>query len=107
MSLPKRTETIYVRLYYKIHNMEAKNLYFQALKKKYEAQIAEAKATLHTYFNSTVGIGEHSELLEEFDKHIDNLATAEDKLHCLERNFPAYDLSEKFQMNGKEEKINA
>ncbi|MEM9327161.1 MAG: hypothetical protein AAGA85_15945 [Bacteroidota bacterium] len=67
--------------------MEASKLYFEALVKKYEAQIMEAKATLHTYFNSSVGIGEHSDLLEEFDKHMENLANAEDKLEKLHKHF--------------------
>lgn len=67
--------------------MNAKSLFYEALVKKYEAQIAEAKATLHTYFTASVGIGEHSDLLEEFDKHMDNLANAEDKLEKLQRHF--------------------
>jgi len=67
--------------------MHTNNLYFKALEKKYEAQIAEATAILNTYFNSTVGIGEHSELLDEFDKHIENLANAEDKLEKLHKHF--------------------
>lgn len=81
--------------------MEAKALYFDALKKKYEAQIAEAKATLYTYFNSSVGIGEHSELLEEFDKHLDNLAAAEDKLESLQKYFSAGDWVVKAPSNEK------
>ena len=67
--------------------MEAGKLYFEALVKKYEAQIMEARATLHTYFHSSVGIGEHSDMLEEFDKHMENLAAAEDKLEKLHRHF--------------------
>lgn len=85
--------------------MESGNLYFEALKKKYEAQIAEAKATLHTYFTSTVGIGEHSDLLEEFDKHIDNLAAAEDKLESLKRNFQSYESVGLSRSNGQKEKV--
>ena len=87
--------------------MEAKNLFFEALKKKYEAQIAEAKATLHTYFNATVGIGEHSELLEEFDKHIDHLATAEDKLQTLIRTYGSLDAAGKVKSNGQRTAANA
>lgn len=86
--------------------MDAKALYFDALKKKYEAQIAEAKATLHTYFNSSVGIGEHSELLEEFDKHLDNLAAAEDKLESLKKHFNAGNWEVKTPSNGKVETVN-
>lgn len=67
--------------------MNTSELYYDALKKKYEAQIADAKAVLTTYFTSSVGIGEHSELLVEFDKHMEILANAEDKLEKLKVHF--------------------
>lgn len=85
--------------------MKAQNLYFIALEKKYESQVAEAKATLHTYFNSSVGIGEHSDLLEEFDKHVEVLATAEDKLATLRRNFDEYQANAKVSSNGHKEAV--
>ena len=52
------------------------NAYHEALKLKYLAEIAEAEAVLGTYFKNSVGIGEHSELLPEFDKWIGKLAEA-------------------------------
>lgn len=60
------------------------NKYFEALKMKYLAEIAEAEAVLGTYFTNSVGIGEHSELLPEFDKWMAKLAEAKDKLEALE-----------------------
>lgn len=63
------------------------NLLYDALVKKYEAQKAEAIATLNIYFNSSVGIGEHPQHLEEMDKFVDQLAAAEDKLEALKTNF--------------------
>jgi hypothetical protein len=62
------------------------NYYFEALKKKYEAQISEAEANLSLYFNSErlAAIGEHSDLLTEHDKWIEQLANAKDKLETLE-----------------------
>lgn len=63
------------------------NIWVEALASKYEAEIKVAKATLQVYFKNSVGIGEHSDLVEEFDKHIDALATAEEKLETLRRNF--------------------
>jgi len=60
------------------------NAYYEALELKYKAQIAEAEAVLGTYFKNSVGIGEHSELLPEFDKWIAQLAEAKDKLNALE-----------------------
>ncbi len=58
--------------------------YREALVLKYKAEIAEAEAILNTYFNSSVGIGEHSDLLIEFDKWIEKLANAKDKLNTIE-----------------------
>jgi hypothetical protein len=60
------------------------NKYFEALKMKYLSEIAEAEAVLQTYFQNSVGIGEHSELLPEFDKWMGKLAEAKDKLDALE-----------------------
>ena len=40
----------------------------EALSKKYEADIAEADATIKIYFEQSVGIGEHPQHLEEVDK---------------------------------------
>ena len=57
---------------------------YYALIKKYEAEIAEAEATLTIYFTTPVGIGEHPQHLEEMDKMIDKLATAKDKLERLQ-----------------------
>ena len=57
---------------------------FKALVKKYEAEIAEAEATLLIYFNNPVGIGEHPQHLEEMDKCLDKYATAKDKLEIIQ-----------------------
>ena len=64
--------------------MTKSQLLYKALEAKYEAQIAEAKATLAIYFESSVGIGEHPQHLEEMDKMVDKLATAKDKLERLQ-----------------------
>ena len=39
----------------------------EALEKKYEADIASADATIQIYLNSSVGIGEHPQHLDEID----------------------------------------
>jgi hypothetical protein len=56
----------------------------EALKKRYEAQIAEAKVTLNIYLSNSVGIGEHPQHLDEIDKLLGNIAEAEDKLKVIE-----------------------
>jgi len=58
-------------------------LLYRALEAKYEAQIAEAEATLAIYFHNSVGIGEHPQHLEEMDKFVTQLADAKDKLETL------------------------
>lgn len=59
------------------------NLLFKALVSKYDAEINEATATLNIYFNSSVGIGEHPQHLEEMDKLVDKMASAMDKKQVL------------------------
>jgi ABC-type enterochelin transport system substrate-binding protein len=57
----------------------------EALIKRYEAQIAEAQATIDIYLNNSVGIGEHPQHIEELDKLFGKIAEAEDKLKIVER----------------------
>jgi hypothetical protein len=66
--------------------------YVLALKKKYEAEMLEAEANLALYVNNLTGIGEHSDLLEEHDKWVENWVNAKDKLEAVNTLF---DLSEK------------
>ena len=60
-----------------------KKAILQALEKKYEAQIAEADATIRIYLENSVGIGEHPQHIEECDKLIGKIAEAEYKLQIL------------------------
>ena len=48
-----------------------RQLILEALEKKYEAQIAEAEATLKIYLENSVGIGEHPQHIDESDKLIE------------------------------------
>ena len=60
---------------------------YRALIKRYESKIYESKSVLSVYFMSAVGIGEHPQILEEMDKLLDTICTAEDKKSALERHF--------------------
>ena len=60
-----------------------KKALIEALEKTYEAQIAEADATIKIYFENSVGIGEHPQHVDEVDKLIEKIATAEEKLQVL------------------------
>ena len=55
-----------------------------ALRARYEADIAEADVTINIYLNSSVGIGEHPQHLEEIDKLLSKIADAKDKIEALE-----------------------
>ena len=59
--------------------------YYNALKLRYEAQMAEAEANLDLYFSNAnlAAIGEHSDLLAEQDRWIEAYANAKDKLESL------------------------
>ena len=63
--------------------MEIRRVIVEALEKRYEAQIAEADATLKIYLENSVGIGEHPQHLDECDKLIAKVAEAEEKLRVL------------------------
>jgi|TARA_B100001094_G_scaffold22073_1_gene18691 hypothetical protein len=68
-------------------NHQADNPLFKALSKRYEAQIAEAYATIIVYFDSSVGIGEHPQFINEMDKQLDIISTAEEKIQALNKHF--------------------
>mgnify|MGYP001343089034 FL=1 len=68
-------------------NHQADNPLFKALAKKYEAQIAEGYATLIVYFDNSVGIGEHPQHIQEMDKQLEVISTAEEKLEALNKHF--------------------
>ncbi len=55
-----------------------------ALHDKYEAQISAAHATINIYLNSSVGIGEHPQHIDELDKQLQIIVDAEEKLNVLE-----------------------
>ena len=59
-----------------------------ALRAKYEAEIAEADATANIYLENSVGIGEHPQHIEEVNKLIDKIAQAKERLDVLDEFEP-------------------
>ena len=55
-----------------------------ALEARYDAQIAEADATIKIYLENSVGIGEHPQHLEEIDKQLQKIVDAQEKLKELQ-----------------------
>ena len=64
-----------------------KRAILDALRAKYEAEIAEADAIANIYLENSVGIGEHPQFIEEMDKQLDIISTAEEKLEALNKHF--------------------
>ena len=56
----------------------------EALRARYEAEIAEADATANIYLENSVGIGEHPQHIDEVNKQIEKIAAAREKLEVLE-----------------------
>ena len=59
-----------------------------ALRARYEAEIAEADATVNIYLSNSVGIGEHPQHIDEVNKLIDKIAQAKEKLDVLDEFEP-------------------
>jgi len=60
---------------------------FRAALARFEAQKEEARATIEIYLTNPVGIGDHSNLLDEVEKHTAALADAEEKISVLKAHF--------------------
>ena len=68
-----------------------KNL-VKALARKYEAAIAEAKASVLIYLDNSVGIGEHPQHIEELDKLLTKISNAQENLDTLKKHFDYDDI---------------
>ena len=63
--------------------MAAKAAILDALESRYQAQIAEADATIKIYLENSVGIGEHPQHIDEIDKLFQKIADAQEKLEAI------------------------
>jgi predicted sugar kinase len=68
---------------FKEEEKEMKRAILEALEARYNAQIAEADATIKIYLENPVGIGEHPQHIDEVDKLITKIAEAQEKLKEL------------------------
>ena len=56
---------------------------YEALKAKYQAEIAIPKAELMEYFDNSVGVGDHPNIIDSMDMVLGKLSQAEEKLDSL------------------------
>ena len=68
-----------------------REMFIEALTKKYEADVSVAKATISVYMDKSVGIGEHPQFIHEIDKQLELIASAEEKLKTLKNHYPTDD----------------
>ena len=59
------------------------NPLLDALRKKYEGEIAAAKANINVYITNPAGIGDHPDIVSAVDCEVVKLAEAADKLNVL------------------------
>ena len=55
-----------------------------ALRLKLEGEVAVAKANIEVYMTSSVGIGEHPDLVAAIETQFDVIANARDKLDAID-----------------------
>ena len=60
----------------------------EALRARYEAEIAEADATANIYLENSVGIGEHPQHIDEVNKQVEKIAAAREKLEVFDQFEP-------------------
>ena len=58
-----------------------------ALRKKYEAEIAAAKANIDVYQKNPAGIGEHSNIVEAIEQELDMIAKYQDQIDVINKYF--------------------
>lgn len=61
-----------------------KRAILEALEARYNADIAEADATIKIYLENSVGIGEHPQHIDEVDKQLTKITEAQEKLKELQ-----------------------
>ena len=52
-----------------------------------EGELERAKTNIMVYMKQSVGIGEHSDIVEAIQHELDTMATANDRIEMLEKFF--------------------
>lgn len=65
--------------------MKQRRLLIDAVKKHAEGHIAKHVANIEVYLNQSVGIGEHSDIIEAIEQELDEIAKYHDQIEVLEK----------------------
>lgn len=52
-----------------------------------EGELERAKTNIMVYMNQSVGIGEHSDIVEAIQEELDKMASANDRIEMLDKYF--------------------
>ena len=72
--------------------MNIRDRLIKAMRKKYEADMESALATIDIYLTNSVGIGEHPQHIEELDKLLTKISNAQENLDTLGKHFDYDDI---------------
>tara|TARA_X000001316_G_C912093_1_gene27186 strand:+ start:388 stop:627 length:240 start_codon:yes stop_codon:yes gene_type:complete len=70
---------------------EMKDQLIKAARMHAEGELERAKTNILVYMNQSVGIGEHSDIVEAIQEELDKMAAASDRIDMLEEHFENMD----------------
>ena len=65
--------------------MNQRELLLNAVRKHAEGHVAKHVANVEVYLNQSVGIGEHSDIIESIEQELEEIAKYNDQLEVLEK----------------------
>ena len=69
-----------------------------------EGELERAKTNIMVYMNQSVGIGEHSDIVEAIQKELDTMALASDRIEMLKKHFePSISARQLLSEDGQDE----
>ena len=70
--------------------MQMSSQLIKAARMHAEGELERAKTNVLVYMQQSVGIGEHSDIVEAIQKELDTMAVAEDRINMLKDHFGDY-----------------
>ena len=65
-----------------------RNKLLEATRKHAEGHVAKHVANVEVYLNSSIGIGEHSDIIETIELELEHIAKYQDQIEILDLYFP-------------------
>ena len=64
-----------------------RNQLIKACRMHAQGELERAKTNIMVYMDKSVGIGEHSDIVEAIQKELDTMAAAQDRIDMLDKHF--------------------